>query len=143
MPTGILTCGLILDIVLIFGQHVVRTEVKSFSKLVHMLQVVQLLKAGKGKEVSYNALATHIIAEDGDNPEVGESREVFDLPVVKVSIAVHRTAGLYGKKNDCNVCMCIYMFLQFSLLFNYLSPNTTCCTPARYAHLMCPTVNEL
>jgi len=46
---------------------------------------VQLLKAGKGKEVSYNALATHIIAEDGDNPEVGESREVFDLPVVKVN----------------------------------------------------------
>lgn len=45
---------------------------------------MQLLKAGKGKEVSYNALATHIIAEDGDNPEVGESREVFDLPVVKV-----------------------------------------------------------
>lgn len=50
-------------------------------------QVVNLLKAGKGKEVSYNALATHIIAEDGDNPEVGESREVFDLPVVKVCIA--------------------------------------------------------
>lgn len=49
-----------------------------------IFQVVQLLKAGKGKEVSYNALATHIIAEDGDNPEVGESREVFDLPVVKV-----------------------------------------------------------
>uniref|UniRef100_A0AAQ5Y962 PAX-interacting protein 1 n=1 Tax=Amphiprion ocellaris TaxID=80972 RepID=A0AAQ5Y962_AMPOC len=48
-------------------------------------EVVQLLKAGKGKEVSYNALATHIIAEDGDNPEVGESREVFDLPVVKPS----------------------------------------------------------
>uniref|UniRef100_A0A8C8G4J4 PAX-interacting protein 1 n=1 Tax=Oncorhynchus tshawytscha TaxID=74940 RepID=A0A8C8G4J4_ONCTS len=48
-------------------------------------KVVQLLKAGKGKEVSYNALATHIIAEDGDNPEVGESREVFDLPVVKPS----------------------------------------------------------
>uniref|UniRef100_A0A673A137 PAX-interacting protein 1 n=1 Tax=Sphaeramia orbicularis TaxID=375764 RepID=A0A673A137_9TELE len=47
-------------------------------------KVVQLLKAGKGKEVSYNALATHIIAEDGDNPEVGESREVFDLPVVKL-----------------------------------------------------------
>ncbi|XP_035993720.1 PAX-interacting protein 1 isoform X2 [Fundulus heteroclitus] len=47
--------------------------------------VVQLLKAGKGKEVSYNALATHIIAEDGDNPEVSESREVFDLPVVKPS----------------------------------------------------------
>uniref|UniRef100_A0AAX7U0K8 PAX-interacting protein 1 n=1 Tax=Astatotilapia calliptera TaxID=8154 RepID=A0AAX7U0K8_ASTCA len=47
--------------------------------------VVQLLKAGKAKEVSYNALATHIIAEDGDNPEVGESREVFDLPVVKPS----------------------------------------------------------
>lgn len=51
-----------------------------------MFQVVQLLKAGKGKEVSYNALATHIIAEDGDNPEVGESREVFDLPVVKVTL---------------------------------------------------------
>ncbi|XP_061694687.1 PAX-interacting protein 1 isoform X2 [Syngnathoides biaculeatus] len=48
-------------------------------------KVVQLLKDGKGKEVSYNALATHIIAEDGDNPEVGESREVFDLPVVKPS----------------------------------------------------------
>uniref|UniRef100_A0A3B3UIF9 BRCT domain-containing protein n=1 Tax=Poecilia latipinna TaxID=48699 RepID=A0A3B3UIF9_9TELE len=48
-------------------------------------KVVQLLKAGKGKEVSYNALATHIIAEDGDNPEVSESREVFDLPVVKPS----------------------------------------------------------
>uniref|UniRef100_A0A7N9AL27 PAX-interacting protein 1 n=1 Tax=Mastacembelus armatus TaxID=205130 RepID=A0A7N9AL27_9TELE len=48
-------------------------------------KVVQLLKTGKGKEVSYNALATHIIAEDGDNPEVGESREVFDLPVVKPS----------------------------------------------------------
>lgn len=51
--------------------------------------MVQLLKAGKGKEVSYNALATHIIAEDGDNPEVGESREVFDLPVVKVRIKPH------------------------------------------------------
>lgn len=35
--------------------------------------------------MSYNALASHIISEDGDNPEVGESREVFDLPVVKVS----------------------------------------------------------
>ena len=54
-----------------------------------IFQVVQLLKAGKGKEVSYNALATHIIAEDGDNPEVGESREVFDLPVVKVRIKPH------------------------------------------------------
>lgn len=50
--------------------------------------MVQLLKAGKGKEVSYNALATHIIAEDGDNPEVGESREVFDLPVVKVRLVL-------------------------------------------------------
>ncbi|KAI1902018.1 hypothetical protein AGOR_G00040390 [Albula goreensis] len=48
-------------------------------------KVVQLLKDGKAKEVSYNALATHIIAEDADNPEVGESREVFDLPVVKPS----------------------------------------------------------
>ncbi|XP_072110162.1 PAX-interacting protein 1 isoform X1 [Mobula birostris] len=48
-------------------------------------EVIQLLKVGKAKEVSYNALATHIIAEDGDNPEVGEAREVFDLPVVKPS----------------------------------------------------------
>uniref|UniRef100_G3UGC8 PAX-interacting protein 1 n=1 Tax=Loxodonta africana TaxID=9785 RepID=G3UGC8_LOXAF len=47
--------------------------------------VIQLLKAGKAKEVSYNALASHIISEDGDNPEVGEAREVFDLPVVKPS----------------------------------------------------------
>lgn len=50
-----------------------------------VFQVIQLLKDGKAKEVSYNALASHIISEDGDNPEVGESREVFDLPVVKVS----------------------------------------------------------
>ncbi|XP_041102802.1 PAX-interacting protein 1-like [Polyodon spathula] len=48
-------------------------------------KVVQLLKSGKAKEVSYNALATHIIAVDGDSPEVGEAREVFDLPVVKPS----------------------------------------------------------
>uniref|UniRef100_A0A670J7U9 PAX-interacting protein 1 n=1 Tax=Podarcis muralis TaxID=64176 RepID=A0A670J7U9_PODMU len=48
-------------------------------------EVIQLLKDGKAKEVSYNALASHIISEDGDNPEVGESREVFDLPVVKPS----------------------------------------------------------
>uniref|UniRef100_A0A3Q4MHA2 PAX-interacting protein 1 n=1 Tax=Neolamprologus brichardi TaxID=32507 RepID=A0A3Q4MHA2_NEOBR len=54
-------------------------------------KVVQLLKAGKAKEVSYNALATHIIAEDGDNPEVGESREVFDLPVVKVRVVLQVT----------------------------------------------------
>ncbi|XP_062982106.1 PAX-interacting protein 1 isoform X2 [Elgaria multicarinata webbii] len=46
-------------------------------------QVIQFLKDGKAKEVSYNALASHIISEDGDNPEVSESREVFDLPVVK------------------------------------------------------------
>lgn len=49
-------------------------------------QVVQLLKSGKGKEVSYIALATHIITEDGDNSEVSEAREVFFLPVVKVKI---------------------------------------------------------
>uniref|UniRef100_A0A8C5Q044 PAX-interacting protein 1 n=1 Tax=Leptobrachium leishanense TaxID=445787 RepID=A0A8C5Q044_9ANUR len=48
-------------------------------------KVVQMLKAGKAKEVSYNALATHIIAEEGDNPEVSEAREVFDLPIVKPS----------------------------------------------------------
>ncbi|KAF7245900.1 PAX-interacting protein 1 [Varanus komodoensis] len=48
-------------------------------------QVIQFLKDGKAKEVSYNALASHIISEDGDNPEVSESREVFDLPVVKPS----------------------------------------------------------
>lgn len=57
---------------------------QSWVCLLPVFQVVHLLKSGKGKEVSYNALATHIIAEDGDNPEVGESREVFDLPVVKV-----------------------------------------------------------
>lgn len=51
--------------------------------------MIELLKTGKGKEVSYNALATHIIAEDGDNPEVGESREVFDLPVIKVAVRPH------------------------------------------------------
>ncbi|XP_024900692.1 PAX-interacting protein 1 [Pteropus alecto] len=51
----------------------------------HASLVIQLLKAGKAKEVSYNALASHIISEDGDNPEVGEAREVFDLPVVKPS----------------------------------------------------------
>ncbi|XP_012589325.1 PREDICTED: PAX-interacting protein 1 [Condylura cristata] len=50
-----------------------------------LFKVVQLLRAGKAKEVSYNALASHIISEDGDNPEVGEAREVFDLPVVKPS----------------------------------------------------------
>lgn len=48
--------------------------------------MVQLLKSGKGKEVSYIALATHIITEDGDNSEVSEAREVFFLPVVKVKI---------------------------------------------------------
>uniref|UniRef100_A0A8C8DKJ1 PAX-interacting protein 1 n=1 Tax=Oryzias sinensis TaxID=183150 RepID=A0A8C8DKJ1_9TELE len=58
---------------------------QSWVCLLPVFQVVHLLKSGKGKEVSYNALATHIIAEDGDNPEVGESREVFDLPVVKPS----------------------------------------------------------
>lgn len=56
-------------------------------------KVLQLLKAGKAKEVSYNALASHIISEDGDNPEVGEAREVFDLPVVKVG----GTPGLSSK----------------------------------------------
>ncbi|XP_069770891.1 PAX-interacting protein 1 isoform X2 [Narcine bancroftii] len=59
-------------------------EVKFFAVGEIDPQVIQLLKAGKAKEVSYNALATHIIAEDGENPEVGEAREVFDLPVVKV-----------------------------------------------------------
>lgn len=62
-----------------------------------MLQVIQLLKAGKGKEVSYNALATHIIAEDGDNPEVGESREVFDLPVVKVWLLFKQNVHKYPR----------------------------------------------
>ncbi|XP_078088301.1 PAX-interacting protein 1 isoform X2 [Mustelus asterias] len=60
-------------------------EVKFFAVGDIDQQVIQLLKAGKAKEVSYNALATHIIAEEGDNPEVGEAREVFDLPVVKPS----------------------------------------------------------
>lgn len=68
-------------------------------------QVVNLLKAGKGKEVSYNALATHIIAEDGDNPEVGESREVFDLPVVKVSMAhfAHLSFTVYSDYGISNL----------------------------------------
>lgn len=56
--------------------------------------MIELLKTGKGKEVSYNALATHIIAEDGDNPEVGESREVFDLPVIKVAVHTHTARQL-------------------------------------------------
>ncbi len=77
---------------------------------VYVLQVVQLLKAGKGKEVSYNALATHIIAEDGDNPEVGESREVFDLPVVKVSIAAR--SMLFGQKHDDSNFFCVDQYCQ-------------------------------
>lgn len=32
----------------------------------------------------YNVLVSYIILEDGDNLEVGEVREVFDLFVVKV-----------------------------------------------------------
>lgn len=64
-----------------------------FSILIHVVfsKVIQLLKAGKAKEVSYNALASHIISEDGDNPEVGEAREVFDLPVVKVGSEFNST----------------------------------------------------
>lgn len=59
------------------------------------LKVIQLLKAGKAKEVSYNALASHIISEDGDNPEVGEAREVFDLPVVKVGSKFNEFCALH------------------------------------------------
>lgn len=71
-----------------------------------MLQVVQLLKAGKGKEVSYNALATHIIAEDGDNPEVGESREVFDLPVVKVrDLCTAQPKSYFQRLAAKNICL--------------------------------------
>ncbi|XP_065398909.1 PAX-interacting protein 1 isoform X10 [Macaca fascicularis] len=70
-------------------------------------QVIQLLKAGKAKEVSYNALASHIISEDGDNPEVGEAREVFDLPVVKVSSedrsALWALVTFYG--GDCQLTL--------------------------------------
>lgn len=62
------------------------------------LQVIELLKTGKGKEVSYNALATHIIAEDGDNPEVGESREVFDLPVIKVEAQLSLLPGSFSSQ---------------------------------------------
>lgn len=97
--------------------------------------MVQLLKSGKGKEVSYNALATHIIAEDGDNPEVSESREVFDLPVVKVSINICSTHSLqkttciqvgqtckpdfyllYYIKNStiCNIAIILFLFFYFS-----------------------------
>ncbi|RXM98926.1 PAX-interacting protein 1 [Acipenser ruthenus] len=70
-------------------------------------KVVQLLKSGKAKEVSYNALATHIIAVDGDNPEVGEAREVFDLPVVKISSEDRNTLWalitFYG--GDCQLSL--------------------------------------
>ena len=67
-----------------------------------ILKVVQLLKAGRAKEVSYNALASHIISEDGDNPEVGEAREVFDLPVVKVGSTSDQFSAfrcVYGKQH--------------------------------------------
>lgn len=80
-------------------------------------QVVQLLKAGKGKEVSYNALATHIIAEDGDNPEVGESREVFDLPVVKVNTKLHWRVYtfIHGTFTEAHEnAMCVLTFASFS-----------------------------
>ncbi len=80
---------------------------------------MQLLKAGKGKEVSYNALATHIIAEDGDNPEVGESREVFDLPVVKVNTRnIALVIHILSKGNnldwspDCNICDHVLLILE-------------------------------
>lgn len=63
---------------------VMKWSIFHFNLCGFFLKVIQLLKAGKAKEVSYNALASHIISEDGDNPEVGEAREVFDLPVVKV-----------------------------------------------------------
>ncbi|KAG3289035.1 PAXIP1-like [Ictidomys tridecemlineatus] len=62
-------------------------------------QVIQLLKAGKAKEVSYNALASHIISEDGDNPEVGEAREPS-----WVTLSVQRGALLPPYLRSC-VCV--------------------------------------
>uniref|UniRef100_A0A8C4QTU9 BRCT domain-containing protein n=1 Tax=Eptatretus burgeri TaxID=7764 RepID=A0A8C4QTU9_EPTBU len=47
-------------------------------------EVVRLLRAGSAKEVSYNALATHIVTSEAEHTDVSEAREVFDLPVVKV-----------------------------------------------------------
>uniref|UniRef100_A0A8C9UWK2 Uncharacterized protein n=1 Tax=Spermophilus dauricus TaxID=99837 RepID=A0A8C9UWK2_SPEDA len=44
---------------------------------------VQLLRAGKAKAVSHSAPASHRISEDGDDPEVGEAREVFDVLVLR------------------------------------------------------------
>uniref|UniRef100_A0AAY4C949 PAX-interacting protein 1 n=1 Tax=Denticeps clupeoides TaxID=299321 RepID=A0AAY4C949_9TELE len=82
-------------------------------------KAVQLLKAGKGKEVSYNALATHIIAVDGDSPEVGESREVFDLPVVKVSEASVAITGFSPESGQLffgvTACLPKVSMLNFNL----------------------------
>lgn len=68
--------------------------------------MIELLKTGRGKEVSYNALATHIIAEDGDNPEVGESREVFDLPVIKVALST-LTLMVLSCFSLLSICNCL------------------------------------
>lgn len=79
-------------------------------------QVLQLLKAGKAKEVSYNALASHIISEDGDNPEVGEAREVFDLPVVKVR-GLEQGSATGGQFSTCSYCRdCRLLYLEISVL---------------------------
>ncbi|XP_078579620.1 PAX-interacting protein 1-like [Branchiostoma floridae x Branchiostoma japonicum] len=46
-------------------------------------QVQKLLRQGGGKEYSYlTDLATHVIADNEDYPEVSEAREVYDLPAV-------------------------------------------------------------
>uniref|UniRef100_A0A3Q2PQR5 PAX transactivation activation domain-interacting protein n=1 Tax=Fundulus heteroclitus TaxID=8078 RepID=A0A3Q2PQR5_FUNHE len=92
-------------------------------------KVVQLLKAGKGKEVSYNALATHIIAEDGDNPEVSESREVFDLPVVKLffcDCGNSRVTGFSPESGQIffGVTACLPRVSIFSF---YSSTTVQCC----------------
>uniref|UniRef100_A0A3Q2G0J4 BRCT domain-containing protein n=1 Tax=Cyprinodon variegatus TaxID=28743 RepID=A0A3Q2G0J4_CYPVA len=84
-------------------------------------KVVQLLKAGKGKEVSYNALATHIIAEDGDSPEVSESREVFDLPVVKVTRLVTGFSPESGQIFfGVTACLPRVRFCRFNVLCSFV-----------------------
>uniref|UniRef100_A0A8C5ZQQ1 Uncharacterized protein n=1 Tax=Marmota marmota marmota TaxID=9994 RepID=A0A8C5ZQQ1_MARMA len=44
---------------------------------------IQLLRAGKAKAVSHSAPASHMISEDGDDPEVGEALRVFDVLVLR------------------------------------------------------------
>uniref|UniRef100_A0A8D2HUL9 Uncharacterized protein n=1 Tax=Urocitellus parryii TaxID=9999 RepID=A0A8D2HUL9_UROPR len=58
----------------------------------------QLLRAGKAKAVAHSAPASHRTSEDGDDPEAGGAREVFDVLVlsplwVLLSIGCEGTLG--------------------------------------------------